>query len=645
MNKKLIFIFLLLFSFIIEIKAYSFKSGDLIDGVYVLKIDESGVKEYKKGRFIIDDDGNYVYCLEPFVRIKKGETYNEYEIDFAKKLGISEELWQKVNLINYYGYEYKDDTHNHTDSKWYYITQMLIWQNVSPNSRFYFTDTFEGEINSSLYVNEIKEIYDLVNNHFVIPEFDIPDVFINDTITIIDKNGVLNKFKSTDVKINGNLLTIKINNEDNSFTLTKSSNTKGYIYVSDNSQNILKGKMDIPVRASYNIKGKYITGNIKLKKYGEFFNQGDYKKNPLANITFTIYDENNNLLKEETTNEYGELTFTNLHPGKYFIKETNTNDNYILDDKMYEVNLSINENNRVIDVFLEPENYLKKGNLIIKKTDFDNNTLIKDTKFIIMKDKEVIYEGLTNEEGILELDNLPLGIYEIKEVAASTGYVLNELIYEVNLEQENEDTLIEIKNELEKGNLIIKKTDFDNNTPIKDTKFIIMKDKEIIYEGLTNEEGILKVDNLPLGTYEIKEVMASTGYVLSELIYEVKLEKRNEDTLIEIKNELEKGKLIIKKIDANNYEALKETEFIITKDGKIIYQGTTNEEGILELDNLPFGKYIVKEIKASTGYIINEEEIDVSIDTDVKYIEIKNIPNTNINTQEIILYIERKRKI
>lgn len=555
MNKKLIFIFLLLFSFIIEIKAYSFKSGDLIDGVYVLKIDESGVKEYKKGRFIIDDDGNYVYCLEPFVRIKKGETYNEYEIDFAKKLGISEELWQKVNLINYYGYEYKDDTHNHTDSKWYYITQMLIWQNVSPNSRFYFTDTFEGEINSSLYVNEIKEIYDLVNNHFVIPEFDIPDVFINDTITIIDKNGVLNKFKSNDVKINGNLLTIKINNEDNSFTLTKSSNTKGYIYVSDNSQNILKGKMDIPVRASYNIKGKYITGNIKLKKYGEFFNQGDYKKNPLANITFTIYDENNNLLKEETTNEYGELTFTNLHPGKYFIKETNTNDNYILDDKMYEVNLSVNENNRVIDVFLELENYLKKGNLIIKKTDFDNNT------------------------------------------------------------------------------------------PIKDTKFIIMKDKEIIYEGLTNEEGILKVDNLPLGTYEIKEVMASTGYVLSELIYEVKLEKRNEDTLIEIKNELEKGKLIIKKIDANNYEALKETEFIITKDGKIIYQGTTNEEGILELDNLPFGKYIVKEIKASTGYIINEEEIDVSIDTDVKYIEIKNIPNTNINTQEIILYIERKRKI
>ena len=266
MNKKIIFAILLVFSFILRIEASTFKSGELINGVYVLKIDENGVKEYKKGRFIIDEDGNYVYCLEPFIRIKNGETYNKYEDDFAKNLGISEELWQKINLISYYGYEYKDDTHNHSDPKWYYITQMLIWQNVSPNSRFYFTNTFEGEINSTLFSSEIKEIYDLVNNHFVIPEFDIPESFINDTITIIDKKGILKNFKSNDVMINGNILTIKINSEDNLFTLTKSSNTKGYIYVSDNSQNILKGKMDIPVTASYNIKGKFITGNIKLKK-------------------------------------------------------------------------------------------------------------------------------------------------------------------------------------------------------------------------------------------------------------------------------------------------------------------------------------------------------------------------------------------
>ena len=59
---------------------------------------------------------------------------------------------------------------------------------------------------------------------------------------------------------------------------------------------------------------------------------------------------------------------------------------------------------------------------------------------------------------------------------------------------------------------------------------------------------------------------------------------------------------------------------------------------------MPFGKYIIKETKASTGYITNEEEIEVTIDTDIKYIEIKNIPNTNLTNEEV-LYVERKRKI
>lgn len=81
---------------------------------------------------------------------------------------------------------------------------MLIWQNVSTKARFYFTDTFKGNVNSTLFVNEIKEIYNLVNNHYKIPEFDVPDTYIGDTLSIIDRNGVLKKFAgSKNVKING----------------------------------------------------------------------------------------------------------------------------------------------------------------------------------------------------------------------------------------------------------------------------------------------------------------------------------------------------------------------------------------------------------------------------------------------------------
>ena len=551
MNKK-VWLLVFMFMLVIDVKALSFKGGDVIKNVFVLKVKENGEKEYKKGQFIIDSEGDYVYCLEPFVKVNNNSSYNKYTNNFAKYLGLSDELWEKINLISYYGYQYKDDTHNHMDPKWYYITQMLIWQNVSPKARFYFTDTFKGNVNSTLFVNEIKEIYNLVNNHYKIPEFDVPDTYIGDTLSIIDRNGVLKKFEgSKNVKINGNILTIKISDLSNKFTLKKGTNNKAFIFVSSDSQNVLKGKMDVPVIANYDIKGLELKGNIKIKKYGEAI---DGDKISLEGVIFALFDENKNYIKEATTDKDGKAIFNNLKKGKYFIKEVSNDGKFVLDDNYYEVTLKVNENNRIIDVFLELENKLKRGNLKIKKIDFDTKIPIKDTEFIIMKDEKIIYQGRTNVDGIIEINDLVYGIYKIKEVMASNGYLLNEMIYEVKIDDENKDVCFEIENELKKGKLVIRKLDSSNGRVISNVEFVIMKDNEVIYEGVTNEYGEIEIDNLPLGIY------------------------------------------------------------------------------------------IVKEVRASDGYILNEEEIEVSLDSEVKYIEIFNIPDTEVRMVDIIMFFEEKKK-
>lgn len=551
MNKK-VWLLVFMFMLVIDVKALSFKGGDVIKNVFVLKVKENGEKEYKKGQFIIDSEGDYVYCLEPFVKVNNNSSYNKYTNNFAKYLGLSDELWEKINLISYYGYQYKDDTHNHMDPKWYYITQMLIWQNVSPKARFYFTDTFKGNINSTLFINEINEIYDLVNNHYKIPEFDVPDTYIGDTLSIIDRNGVLKKFAgSKNVKINGNILTIKISDVNNKFTLRKGANNKAFIFVSTDSQNILKGKIDVPVIANYNIKGLEVKGNIEVKKYGEGI---DGDKISLEGVIFALYDENKNYIKEVSTDKDGKTIFSDLSKGKYFIKEISNDGKFVLDDNYYEVNLKVNENNRIIDVFLELENKLKRGNLKIKKIDFDTKIPIKDTEFIIMKDEEIIYQGKTNVDGIIELNDLVYGIYKIKEVMASDGYVLNEMIYEVKIDDENKDIYLEIENELKKGKLVIRKLDSSDGSVISNVEFVIIKDNEVIYEGVTNEYGEIEIDNLPLGIY------------------------------------------------------------------------------------------IVKEVRARDGYILNEEEIEVSLDSEVKYIEIFNIPDTEVRMVDIIMFFEEKKK-
>lgn len=550
MSKKVWLLFFI-FMLVIDVKALSFKGGDVIKNVFVLKVKENGEKEYKKGQFIIDGEGDYVYCLEPFVKVNNNSSYNKYTNNFAKNLGLSDELWEKINLISYYGYQYKDDTHNHMDPKWYYITQMLIWQNVSPKARFYFTDTFKGNVNSTLFANEIKEIYNLVNNHYKIPEFDVPDTYIGDTLSIIDRNGVLKNFAgSKNVKINGNILAIEISDLSNKFTLKKGTNNKAFIFVSSDSQNVLKGKMDVPVIANYDIKGLELKGNIKIKKYGEAI---DGDKISLEGVLFALFDENKNYIKETTTDKDGKAIFNNLSKGKYFIKEVSNDGKFVLDDNYYEVTLKVNENNRIIDVFLELENKLKRGNLKIKKIDFDTKIPIKDTEFIIMKDEKIIYQGRTNVDGIIELNDLVYGIYKIKEVMASDGYILNEMIYEVKIDDENKDVCFEIENELKKGKLVIRKLDSSNGRVISNVEFVIMRDNEVIYEGVTNEYGEIEIDNLPLGIY------------------------------------------------------------------------------------------IVKEVRASDGYILNEEEIEVSLDSEVKYIEIFNIPDTEIRMMDIIMFFEKKR--
>ncbi|MBS5806108.1 MAG: Cys-Gln thioester bond-forming surface protein [Firmicutes bacterium] len=749
MNKKIIWTLLVFLSFLGNIKAITFKGGDVIDNVFILKVKENGEKEYKKGQFIVDDLNNYVYCLDPFVKVNNSSTYDIHEDNFEKVLGMSDELWKKINLIIYYGYEYKDLKHDHSHPMWYYITQMLIWESVSPNSNFYFTDTFNGNINTSLFQKEKEEIMYLVNTHEETPLFSYPKANVGETIEAIDTKDVLYRFNPvTGVeKQEKNKITVKLYEKNNLIPVRKMSPSKAYLFTSSNSQTILKGRVDYPVRMTYNIKAKEPTGNIIIKKYGETYNKNNvFEKEVLKNVKFGLYDENKRLLKLSFTNIEGNIIFSELPKGTYYVKEISSLEGYEINSQYRQVILREN-NYKINDINIEFINYLKRGdltikkvdastglpiknvmfallkddvtifegvtneagilevrgltygtyfikeikapdgyvmiedkieinidnvskileiknelqygNLVVKKVDYDSNLPIKNAKVAIFKDDITIFEGYTNEFGIIEVKNIPLGLYFVKEVEAPDGYVKNNQTYEVELIEHKKTEIVEIANELQKGNLIIKKIDATSEKELSKAEFLVFNDNKIIYYGPTKENGILELKNLALGTYYIKEVKSPHGYVLDDNIYEIHLVENNKTEVIIIKNELKKGNLTIKKVDGNTKKPLYNTEFIILKDNTIIYKGITNKDGILKIDNLTLGLYTIKEIKASNGYNINEEEISIII-TDKEnyieitnerlidkedYIEIPNIPNTNVNGVEILLYYEDKNKM
>ena len=241
--KKVIFFLIsfLLATNVVSASSERIYAGDKIPGMFIRKIDESGKITNKQGGFLRRvSDNAFVYCLEPFIALIDGDEYEEYSKDFLDDLNISEEVWEDISLIAYYGYMYDD----HTEDYWYYITQMMIWRKVAPNAQFYFTDTLGGNINNNLYQDEIKEIESLVSRHKLLPALNDVNLLYGEDTIITDASGVLSDYEIIEdfdlVQIQDNKL--KINgNKIGSFAIElvkKSDNyeTSALVYIDSESQ-------------------------------------------------------------------------------------------------------------------------------------------------------------------------------------------------------------------------------------------------------------------------------------------------------------------------------------------------------------------------------------------------------------------------
>ena len=119
---------------------------------------------------------------------------------------------------------------------------------------------------------------------------------------------------------------------------------------------------DVAGRADLNIKTN--TGKIKIVKNDEDTNQ------PISGVTFQLLTKDGTVIANATTNERGEITFPNLYQNNYQLKEISTNDNYILNEMIFDVNV---EYNKTTTKTITNEH--KKGDLTVYKVDKDNHKI------------------------------------------------------------------------------------------------------------------------------------------------------------------------------------------------------------------------------------------------------------------------------
>ena len=657
--KKVIFF---LISFLLATNVVSASSeriyvGDKIPGMFIRKIDESGKITNKQGGFLRRvSDNAFVYCLEPFIALIDGDEYEEYSKDFLDDLNISEEVWEDISLIAYYGYMYDD----HTEDYWYYITQMMIWRKVAPNAQFYFTDTLGGNINNNLYQDEIKEIESLVSRHKLLPALNDVNLLYGEDTIITDASGVLSDYEIIEdfdlVQIQDNKL--KINgNKIGSFAIElvkKSDNyeTSALVYIDSESQKAMAvGNIpDQEIKININIIPCQIT--VFKKDYDTLENLN------IAGIKFLLYDEEHNLVSTTETNADGILIFNNLKVGKYYLKE---DDNQVITGYMI--------NDEYLDIFLNTSNinvdfYNKKitGQIKIIKyqEEFD-----QELKYVLASDIEfglydmfdnLIRTNKTNQDGEIIFDNLELGKYKIKELTKKDDYIVSDdFIVEVKIVN-NEGSVEEIKvyNELKKGKVkVIKYKELANKDMVLAKNIEIGlydQNKNLIKVGTTNEYGEVIFDNLVCGKYYVRELSNLVEYELDENYYKVIVKENSEEEII-ISNYLKKGKLIINKIEDDKLP-LEGTGFnIFNEDGALVFSGLTNNLGVLEVLELPLGSYYIKESVASPGYQVLNDKIYFNIleSSEVITVNITNkkisikVPDTGMYLEEIILFIDKKR--
>lgn len=266
---------------------------------------------------------------------------------------------------------------------------------------------------------------------------------------------------------------------------------------------------------------------------------------------------------------------------------------------------------------------LVSKNITIKSDKVPINIYKKDNE----TDELITKEGIkikiknldTNEYETDELEfvngkitiNIGVGKYKIEEVKTVNPYILNEEGLEFEIKEGSKESNINFKNDTQKGRIILRKKDEDNNY-LQGVKFNILDSSKNIVEELetTNEDTYSKY--LDLGTYYVKEISTLYGYKLDEKEYKVNLEYDNEtkevSNILEIINEKIKCKIVLFSVSG---EDKVDITFGVYKDNKLVYEGKTNQ-GTSEF-YLPYGEYVVKEIGIADGYKLNKKEINLEV--------------------------------
>ena len=356
-----------------------------------------------------------------------------------------------------------------------------------------------------------------------------------------------------------------------------------------------------------------------------------------------ISEENGvTIVKAEKKNTPQKGTITVEKTGEIFSNVTSSGEEVLLYQPEYSVN---GLSGSVFEIYADADIKTPDGTVRAKKD-------------------ELVATLKTNNKGTATSKLLYLGKYRVVETVAPYGTVINPEPHTVELTYSGQNekvtnTSTSFTNDRQKVEIDLtkileqdEKFNIGNNDEILNVSFGLYADEDLKASNGTviPKNGLIEIitcdekgksqftTDIPIGSYYVKEISTDNHYILSDKKYPVVFEYAGQDTA-SVHISVNDGEPIINSIIYGTIKGLKidretgekitgalfglfsnnETEF--TEETAIL-TSESNEEGIFTFENVPYGEYIVSELKPAEGYLPNEENYTVTISENKEIIEI-----------------------
>ena len=355
--------------------------------------------------------------------------------------------------------------------------------------------------------------------------------------------------------------------------------------------------------------------------------------NPLSGAQFkvttskgAVVGTNNGIF---TTDSNGSITIPNLEKGSYVVEEVKAPDGYVLEEQSKTIEIDFGKT-----YTLEFTNK-KMTSLVVKKVDAISGEPLVGAKFVVEKQNgEHIGEYTTDNTGTILLPTLDPDWYVVRETKAPEGYILNDTPKTVEVKT-NVPTVVTFENKPLSGIKIVK-TDSETGEPLEGVSFSVSKmNGEKIGTFKTDKEGMIYISDLEDGYYTITETEGLEGYHWDKEPKTVEV-KSGKQTIVEVENQPYSG-LVIEKINSRTGDPIEGVEFLVTKfNGEQIGYYETDESGLIVIEGLEEGTYLVKETKEAKGYKLDSEAKEVEIkDGKRTTLKVENDPMSSVLIHKI----------